>query len=80
VKTLGASVATAAAALPLTTGVDALRQVLFPGAAGFGLLPVWVEVVMLAGMSLLFIVLARWSLLRLERRAREEGRLTVRWL
>lgn len=80
VKILGTSVATTAAALPLTTGVDALRQVLFPDAAGIGLLPVWVEVIILGVMAVLFIALARWSLLRLERRAREEGRLTVRWL
>jgi len=80
VKTLGTTVATAAAALPLTTGCDALRQILFPSSADIGLLPVWVEVVILAVSSLLFIVLARYALFYLARRAREEGRLTVRWL
>jgi ABC-2 type transport system permease protein len=80
VKTLGTAVATAAAALPLTTGIDALRQILFPGAAKQGLMPVWLEVVLLAVLAVVFIALARWSLGRLERRAREEGRLTVRWM
>jgi ABC-2 type transport system permease protein len=80
VKTLGTTVATAAAALPLTTAVDALRQVLFPDSAGVGLMPIWVEVVILSVLSVAFIALARYSLLRLERKAREEGRLTVRWL
>jgi ABC-2 type transport system permease protein len=80
VKTLGATVATAAAVLPLTTGVDALRQILFPASAHTGLLPIWVEVVILAVMSALFITLARYSLVWLERKAREEGRLTARWL
>jgi ABC-2 type transport system permease protein len=79
VRTLGAGVATVAAALPLTAGIDALRQVLFPGAAE-GLMPLWAEVVLLAGMAAAFLALARWSLARLARRAREEGRLTVRWM
>ena len=80
VRTLGTTIATAAAALPLTTGVDALRQILFPDAAGVGLMPVWVEVVILAISSVVFMVLARYSLHWLERRGRQEGRLTVRWL
>lgn len=79
VRTLGAGVATAAAALPLTAGIDALRQVLFADAAE-GLMPLWAEVALLAAMAAVFIVLARWSLARLARRAREEGRLTLRWL
>jgi ABC-2 type transport system permease protein len=80
VKTLGTTVASGAALLPLTTGVDALRQILFPGAADYGLLPAWLEVIILAVMSALLIAVARWTLARLERRARQEGRLTVRWL
>jgi ABC-2 type transport system permease protein len=79
VRTLGAGVATVAAALPLTAGIDALRQVLFPGAAE-ALMPLWAEVVLLLVMAALFIVLAHWSLARLARRARQEGRLTLRWL
>jgi ABC-2 type transport system permease protein len=79
VRTLGTGVATAAAALPLTAGIDALRQVLFPRVAD-GLMPLWIEVALLAAMAGLFIFLARCSLARLARLAREEGRLTVRWL
>jgi hypothetical protein len=30
-------------------------------------------------MVVVFIAIARWSLVTLERRAREEGRLSVRW-
>jgi ABC-2 type transport system permease protein len=40
---------------------------------------VWVEVVILAVLAVVFLVLARYSLARLEARARREGRLTVRW-
>jgi ABC-2 type transport system permease protein len=72
-------VASIAAVLPLTAGIDALRQILFPTAAD-GLLPVWVELIVLGVLSLVFIVLARHVLELLERRARAEGRLTVRWL
>jgi ABC-2 type transport system permease protein len=80
VKTLGTTVATAAAVLPLTTGCDAMRQILFPSSVDVGLLPVWAEVVILAVSSLVFVAMARWCLVYLDRRAREEGRLTVRWL
>jgi ABC-2 type transport system permease protein len=78
--TLGTTVATIAAILPLTLGVDALRQIVFPGGEANGLLPVWIEVIILIVMSVLLIALARYLLVRLERKAREEGRLTVRWI
>jgi ABC-2 type transport system permease protein len=80
VKTLGTAVATLSAALPLTVGIDALRQIIFPAVADDGLMPVWLEVVILAVLSAAFIALARYTLARLQRRARDEGRLTVRWL
>jgi ABC-2 type transport system permease protein len=80
VKTLGPAGASVAALLPLTAGVDALRQLLFPATAGHGLLPVWAEAALLAVLAVGFIVLARYLLARLERQAKAEGRLTVRWL
>jgi ABC-2 type transport system permease protein len=80
VRILGNSVASVAAILPLTAGVDAMRQVLFPETGHIGLLPVWVEVTMLGVMAVVFIALARSLLRYIERKAREEGKLTVRWL
>ncbi|MBV9125311.1 MAG: ABC transporter permease [Planctomycetes bacterium] len=80
VKVLGTALSSAAALLPLTAGVDALRQILFPRVAGQGLLPVWIEILLLAVLSVSFITLARFLLARMERVARREGRLTVRWL
>ncbi len=80
VRVLGTTVAGAAAILPLTAGVDALRQVLFPGAAGAGLMPVWLEAALLAIMAVAFIALACYLLRRLERQARQKGVLSVRWL
>jgi ABC-2 type transport system permease protein len=77
VRTLGTAVAAVAALLPLTIGVDALRQLLFRNAEG--LLGVGWETLILAVLSVVFLAVARWLLAYLERRAKEEGRLTVRW-
>jgi ABC-2 type transport system permease protein len=78
VRILGWAIPCVAMLLPLTAGVDAMRQVLFPATAGNGLLPVWAEMVILAVLAVAFLVLARHWLAYLERRARAEGRLTVR--
>ncbi len=80
VRTLGTAVASTAALLPLTAGVDAMRQILFPRFASQGLMPVSVEVALLAGLGIIFVVVARILLRKLERISRSEGRLTVRWL
>ncbi len=77
VRTLGSVMAAIAAALPLTLGVDALRQLLF-GEAAVGLMPLGLEVLLLALAAVLFLFLASWSLATLERRARAEGRLSTR--
>ena len=66
----------AASAIPLTLGMDAMRQVLFRTT---GLFDVWVELGVLAGLAVVFFFAARRGLRYLERRAREEGKLTVRW-
>jgi ABC-2 type transport system permease protein len=80
VRTLGTAVASGASLLPLTAGVDAMRQILFPRFASQGLMPVGVEAAILAGLGLIFIVVARILLRRIEKISRQEGRLTVRWL
>ena len=78
IRTLGALGAVAAGVLPLTLGVDALRQVLL-GAGAHGLLPAGVETALLAGFALLFLALARVALDYLEGLSKREGRLTQRW-
>lgn len=70
------AVAVLASAIPLTAGMDAMRQVLFRTP---GVFPVWVEVSVLAGLALVFFFAAHRSLRYLERRSKEEGKLTVRW-
>ena len=78
VKALPFWAAAAASLIPLTLGLDAMRQLSFPNGASFGLWRVSVEVAALAGMTVLFIALARWTLDIMERRARRDARLTER--
>ncbi len=66
----------AALLIPLTAGMDAMRQVLFRSE---GFLDLWYEVPLLAVMSVAFILLAKRFLDVLERKAKEEGKLTVKW-
>jgi ABC-2 type transport system permease protein len=67
------------ATLPLGVGLDAMRQLAFAGSGVQGVLPVGIEVLILAGMGVVFIVAARLALGYLEHLARREGRLTLRW-
>ena len=70
------AVAVVASAIPLTAGMDAMRQVLFHTP---GIFDVGAEVAVLAALAVVFLVAAHRSLRYLERRAKEEGKLTVRW-
>jgi len=77
IRILPAIVSTFAAIIPLSLGMDAMRQLIFVDIEG--LLPVRVEAAILFILSIVFIALAQRCLIYLERRAREDGRLTVRW-
>jgi ABC-2 type transport system permease protein len=78
IRALGPVAAVAAGLVPLTLGVDALRQVLL-GAGARGLLPATLETAILAGFAAVFLVLARSALAHLEGLSKREGRLTQRW-
>jgi ABC-2 type transport system permease protein len=67
------------ATLPLGVGLDALRQLVFAGEDVGGILPVGTEALILAAMGVVFLVGARLALAYLEKLARREGRLTLRW-
>ncbi len=70
----------AIAIIPLAVGLDAMRQLAFADAPGLGgTPPPAVEALILVVMIVVFIGVARWPLGTLERRARQEGRLSVRW-
>ncbi len=78
VRALGYWAAMGTSIIPLTLALDAMRQLLFPDTHP-ALLPVRVELVALAGLAVLFIVLARLSLRKMEYLARREGRLSLRF-
>ncbi|HEY0444478.1 MAG TPA: hypothetical protein VGC90_09665, partial [Candidatus Limnocylindrales bacterium] len=77
---LGALGALAIALLPLAVGLDAMRQLAFAGSDyPKGTPSPGVEALILVAMLVVSLVLARWTLRTLERMARREGRLSVRW-
>ncbi len=66
--------------IPLATGLDAMRQLVFANAPfPVGTPSPLVELGILVVMALVAVGLARWMLAKMERRARVDGRLTVRW-
>ena len=77
-RALGPIAGLVLATLPLGVGLDAMRQLVFPGASE-GMLPVGAEMAILAVMGVVFLVAARLALGYLETLARREGRLTLRW-
>jgi hypothetical protein len=64
--------------VPISFGLDALRQLLFPGQI-VGVLPPLVELAVLAGLAVVFIAAAYVMLRRMEWLARVEARLSIRW-
>jgi ABC-2 type transport system permease protein len=66
--------------IPLATGLDAMRQLVFSGATfPIGTPSPLVELGILVVMTIVATWIARWMLVSMERRARRDGRLTVRW-
>lgn len=77
---LGVLGSVAISILPLAVGLDAMRQLAFAGAPyPIGTPSPAIEAGILVAMVVVFIALSRWTLATLERRARAEGRLSVRW-
>jgi ABC-2 type transport system permease protein len=69
-------VAAAASIIPLTLGLDAMRQLVFPSGAALGFLTVDVEIAILVLLSVVFLLAARYLLAHMEKLAIQEGRLT----
>jgi ABC-2 type transport system permease protein len=76
VKSLNAWVAGAASLIPLTLGLDAMRQLAFAGGPATGFLSVPLEIGILIFLSLAYLVGAHYLLRLMEKLARKEGRLT----
>lgn len=80
VISLGRVVAYLASIVPLTLGLDAMRQSLFVSALKSGLLPIGWEIGLLALMTGVFAVLAGVLLSWAEKQGREKGTLVLRWM
>jgi ABC-2 type transport system permease protein len=66
--------------IPLATGLDAMRQLVFADASfPIGTPSPTIELGILVLMTIAATGFARWMLASMERRARRDGRLTVRW-
>jgi len=69
-------VAAGASIIPLTLGMDAMRQLIFPTGFQFGFMTVQLEIYILAALSVVFLVTAKFLLARVEKLAVREGRIT----
>jgi ABC-2 type transport system permease protein len=69
-------IAAGASLIPLTLGLDAMRQMVFPSSVSLGFLSVRVEILLLVILSVVFVFGARYLLAHLEKLAIREGRLT----
>jgi ABC-2 type transport system permease protein len=77
---LGLLGALAIATIPLAVGLDAMRQLAFVGSdVDYGTPSPEVEALILVAMTVVFLWASRWMLRRMERLARREGRLSLRW-
>ena len=78
VRSFGFAVALTASLLPLTLGLDAMRQLMFASGPTLGFLSVPLEIALLAVLSVVFVAAARVWLEVVERKAVREGTLTDR--
>jgi ABC-2 type transport system permease protein len=78
VRSLGHVVAMIAAAMPLTLGLDAIRQLIFAGSPINPLFPVWVELALLGVGAIALNYAALRMLEYMERLGKQTGRLTLK--
>ncbi len=76
VKSLPFWIAAIASVIPLTLGMDAMRQLSFPSSLQVGFLSTQLEIIILAVLSVVFLVAAKYLLDYTEKLAIREGRLT----
>jgi len=76
IKSFNFWIAAGASIIPLTLGMDAMRQLVFPSGATLGFLSVHVEIGILLALCVVFLVAAKILLDKMERLAIREGRIT----
>jgi ABC-2 type transport system permease protein len=80
VARLGALGMVAIATIPFAVGLDAVRQLVFPDATLLAGTPSpGIEALILAAMTVVFTIAARWCIRTIERMARARGSLSIRW-
>jgi len=76
IKSFNFWVAASASIIPLTLGLDAMRQLVFPSGPALGFLSVPLEIGILSVLCVIFLTAAKFLLSYMERLAIREGRLT----
>jgi ABC-2 type transport system permease protein len=76
IKSFSFWIAAAASVIPLTLGLDAMRQLVFASGPTLGFISVPIEIVVLSVLSIIFLFSARLLLGYMEKLAIREGRLT----
>jgi ABC-2 type transport system permease protein len=79
VKNLGFFVALGASLIPLTLGLDAMRQLAFEAGKKSGFINVNLELGALVILCVFFLVVSKYALEFMEKLGKKEGRLTLRW-
>ena len=69
-------VSAAASIIPLTLGLDAMRQLVFASGPALGFLDTKTEALILAGLGVVFLIAAKLLLDYMEKLALREGRIT----
>ncbi len=78
VRSFGFVVAAVASLLPLTLGLDAMRQLVFATGPSLGFVSIPIEIGVLVVLSIAFLVASKYWIDRILRLARQEGTLTDR--
>ena len=76
IKSLPFWVAAGASIIPLTLGMDAMRQLVFPSGFQLGFMNVGTEIAILSALAVVFVVTAKFLLAYVEKIAVREGRIT----
>jgi ABC-2 type transport system permease protein len=76
IKNFSFWVSAVASLIPLTMGLDAMRQLVFKSGPSLGFISVRVEIIVLVALSVVFLYTARLMLSYMEKLAVREGRLT----
>ena len=78
-KNLGFFLGIAASLIPLTLGLDGIRQLILPSGAAMGFLSLKTETIVLFSMTVVFSIAAVKLMNFMEKMGKKEGRMTLRW-